>query len=81
MLKFAICDDEPAMVKELSCHLSRYMTEKNRPSYQISTFAGGRSLLESASSFYFIFLYIHIEKPDGMDTGKIDTAFWSLSRF
>ena len=71
MLKFAICDDEPAMVKELSCHLSRYMTEKNRPSYQISTFAGGRSLLESASSFDLIFLDIQMEQPDGMETARI----------
>ena len=70
MLKFAICDDEPVMVKDLSDHLSRYMTEKKRTSYQVNTFSNGRSLLESGCPFDLIFLDIQMEQPDGMETAK-----------
>ncbi len=70
MIKFAICDDEPFMVREISGRLAKYMEERQLPSYSIYSFSNGRSLLESGRDFDLIFLDIQMEQPDGMETAK-----------
>lgn len=71
MLKFAICDDEPYMLEELSAHLSGYMKAKNRISYTVDHFSNGRSLMESDCAFDLIFLDIQMEQPDGMEIARM----------
>lgn len=71
MLKFAICDDEPYMLEELSAHLSGYMKAKNRISYTVDYFSNGRSLMESDCAFDLIFLDIQMEQPDGMEIARM----------
>lgn len=71
MIKFAICDDEPFMAKEISDHLSRYMEEKQCTAYHISMFSSGQSLLESSCDFDLIFLDIQMKGLNGMETAKI----------
>ena len=70
MMKIAICDDEPFMVKEISAHLSRYMKEKHIDSYCINHFFDGSSLLESRHNFDLIFLDILMEGMDGLETAR-----------
>lgn len=70
MIKFAICDDEPLMARELSDQLSQYMDQKQAIPYCVSSFSNGRSLLESGCDFDVIFLDIQMEQPDGMETAK-----------
>lgn len=71
MLKFAICDDESWMRKELLDGLAEYMKEKRLGSYRADCFPDGRSLLESDCDFDLIFLDIQMEKPDGMETARL----------
>ena len=70
MIKFAICDDEPLMARELAGFLAGYMEEKSITAYSVSSFAGGRALLESGG-FDVIFLDIQMERPDGMETARL----------
>lgn len=70
MIRFAVCDDEPAVVEEISVCLSRYMDEKRIARYCVSGFLSGGSLLESGGDFDVIFLDIQMERPDGMETAK-----------
>ena len=71
MIKFAICDDEPLMARELADHLADYMKEKSITGYSVNSFSSGRTLLESSGSFDVIFLDIQMEPPDGMETAKL----------
>ncbi len=71
MLKFAICDDEPLMAREIADRLSRYMEEKRMTSYCVSSFSSGHLLLKSGCDFDLIFLDIQMEQPDGMETAKM----------
>lgn len=71
MLKFAICDDEPAMAQEIYDYLSSYMETRHITSYCVSRFLNGRSLLESDCNFDLFFLDIQMEQPDGMETAKM----------
>ena len=71
MLKFAVCDDDPFMAKEISDHLSKYMAEKNIISYDISCFSDGQSLLERGCNFDLIFLDIQMSPPDGIETARM----------
>ena len=71
MIHFAICDDEPYMVQEISNHLSQYMNERKITSYRVNSFPNGHSLLGSDCDFDVIFLDIQMEQPNGMETAKI----------
>lgn len=75
LLKFAICDDEPLIIQEISSLISNYMQENQLISYQIFRFFNGYSLLEylkKGENFDLIFLDIRMkEYPDGMETAKI----------
>lgn len=70
MIIFAICDDEPFMLDNITAQISEYMTEKKLP-FRVDRFSCGRELLKSDSSFDIIFLDIRMEKPDGMDTARM----------
>ena len=71
MIKFAICDDEPAMARELAGYLARYLEEHEVTAYSVSSFSSGRALLEAADGFDVIFLDIQMEEPDGMETARL----------
>ena len=71
MIKFAICDDEPAMARELAGYLARYLEEHEVTAYSVSSFSSGRALLEAADGFDVIFLDIQMEQPDGMETARL----------
>lgn len=70
MIKFAICDDEPVMAREITDQLSNYMEGEITP-YGVTSFFSGRSLLESGCEFDVIFLDIQMEQPNGMETAKM----------
>lgn len=71
MIKFAICDDEPAMARELASYLARYLEEHEVTACSVSSFSSGRALLEAADGFDVIFLDIQMEEPDGMETARL----------
>lgn len=71
MMKFAICDDEPAMVQRLSASLTDYMEQRRSAPYSVCRFSSGRSLLESEDTFDLIFLDVQMEHPDGMETARL----------
>lgn len=71
MIKFAICDDEPFMIKELSQSIVNYMEKRQTTAYQIEHYASGQLLLDSDCDFDIIFLDIQMEQPDGLKTAKI----------
>lgn len=71
MIKFAVCDDEPMMLRELADHITGYMTASSRAGYSVSSFPSGRALLESGGGFDVIFLDIQMERPDGMETAQL----------
>ena len=71
MIKFAICDDEPYMVREIADQLSAYMAQVRIASYSVNCFSGGQCLLESREDFDLIFLDIQMEHPDGMETARL----------
>jgi len=70
MIKFAICDDEPLMVQEISNQLSQYMSGRQITSYCVSSFSNGRSLLDSDCDFDVIFLDIQMGELNGMEIAK-----------
>lgn len=70
MMKFAICDDEPLMVREISRCLAGYM-EQRQAAYCVSSFSNGQALLESGGGFDLVFLDIQMEAPDGMETARL----------
>ena len=71
MIKFAICDDEPIMMQEISNQLSQYMIGRKISSYSVTNFSNGCSLLESDCDFDVIFLDIQMEHLNGMDIAKM----------
>ena len=70
MITFAICDDEPLMVRELTDRLAAYMSEQAMTDYSVSSFSTGRTLLDGGS-FDVVFLDIQMEPPDGMETARL----------
>lgn len=71
MIQFAICDDEPYIIQEISNRLSEYMSERKITSYYVNSFSNGCSLLDSEYDFDLIFLDIQMEQLNGMETAKI----------
>lgn len=71
MIKFAICDDEPIMVHEISNQLSQYMDERKITPYSVASFSNGCALLESDCDFDIVFLDIQMDNLDGIETAKI----------
>lgn len=71
MLKFAVCDDEPSMIEEISGQLSAYMKTMPHTPFQIQGFPNGRSLLENDFDPDLIFLDIQMAHPDGMETARM----------
>lgn len=70
VIRFAICDDEPLVARELAGRLADYMEENRITSYSVSLFSNGRALLESGG-FDVTFLDIRMEQPDGMETAGL----------
>ena len=71
MIKFAICDDEPIMMQEISNQLSQYMDERRITSYSVTNFSNGCALLESDCNFEIVFLDIQMDNLNGIETAKI----------
>lgn len=71
MIKFAICDDEPIMVHEISNQLSQYMDGRKITPYSVTSFSNGCALLESDCNFDIVFLDIQMDNLDGIETAKI----------
>lgn len=70
MITFAVCDDEPFMLDNITAQISEYMTEKKLP-FLADRFSCGRELLKSDRSFDVIFLDIQMDEPDGMETARM----------
>ena len=71
MIKFAICDDEPIMVQEISNQLSQYMDGRKITPYSVTSFSNGCALLESDCNFDIVFLDIQMDNLDGIETAKL----------
>ena len=52
MLKFAICDDEPQMVQQLTEALTQYLKETQIAAFSVSRFSSGAALLDSGGESY-----------------------------
>lgn len=71
MVRFAICDDEPQMARELAGQIAQYMEAEPPQAYCVRTFSGGRALLDSGCDYDVIFLDIRMPPPDGMETARM----------
>lgn len=71
VIRFAVCDDEPLTAREIAGRLADYLEENRIGACSVSSFSGGRALLESAGGFDVIFLDIRMEHPDGMETARL----------
>lgn len=70
MVKFAVCDDEPFMLKDIAARISKYMEEKNL-AYKVELFESAGDVLESGRDFDVLFLDIQMAKPDGMEAARL----------
>ncbi len=70
MLRFAVCDDEPAMLDEAAALLSDYM-EGTGLAWTLDRFSSGRELLGSAGTFDLVLLDVRMARPDGMETARL----------
>lgn len=71
MIRFAICDDDPFMTRQLTGRLAQYMKGRPGAAYSVSSFPTGRALLESGGDFDLLFLDIQMEQPDGIQTARL----------
>lgn len=70
MLRFAVCDDEPHMLDQLSAQIADCLGELGRRDVRLARFSGGRALLEAGEDFDLVFLDIRMDPPDGMETAR-----------
>lgn len=70
MLRFAVCDDEPYMLEEISAQLAACLEEMGRSDCTLSRFSGGQALLDSGEAFDLVFLDVQMDAPDGLETAK-----------
>lgn len=70
MLRFALCDDEPHMLDQLSAQVEACLVGLGCPEFRLRRFSGGRALLEAGEPFDLVFLDIQMEPPDGLETAK-----------
>lgn len=70
MIRFAICDDNPYMLKEIAQRLKGYI-ETTQYAYELLTFPHSKELLESSRLFDVLFLDIHMTEPDGMEAARL----------
>lgn len=70
MIKFAVCDDEPFMLKDIAACVSKYAEEKNL-GYKIELFESSRAVLDSGQNFDVLFLDVQMAEPNGMETARI----------
>ncbi len=69
MIRFAVCDDEPLLRRQLEEGIRRQMA--GRPGgYTISSFADGNALLQSDDAFDILLLDIQMQAPNGMETAR-----------
>ncbi len=69
MIKIAICDDENFMLNMLYEKISSFFNHQNIK-VNISSFSGGKDLLNSNNNLDIIFLDIKMDKLDGFETAK-----------
>lgn len=67
-MRIAICDDEPADLKQLKQYATKY-----NPRYPITCFNSGKALLHALNNTTYdvILLDIEMDAPNGYDTAKI----------
>lgn len=70
MLRFAVCDDEPYMLEELSARLEDCLRAAGRPGCILRRFSSGRALLDSGEDFDLVFLDVQMDPPDGLETAR-----------
>ena len=65
MLRIAVCDDEPQIVKQLTD-----LVMQCAPDCELTCYAHGEELLEAQKTFDLIFLDIQMKPLNGMETAK-----------
>lgn len=70
MLRFAVCDDEPFMLEQVSERISAYMRAKGLDCEVVQLSSGSR-LLAEMQLFDVIFLDIEMGPPDGLETAQL----------
>ncbi len=71
MLKFAVCDDEPLMVREIAAYINNYMQARQPAAYAVDSFFDGSSFLASDLDYDIIFLDVKMQRPDGLETARL----------
>ena len=72
MLHIAVCDDDPADLREVQGHLEAYLQARPALSGQVHPFSSGGALLEAAGErggFDVYLLDVVMTEPDGIQTG------------
>lgn len=73
MIKIALCDDEDAILQEVSGHINQYAEKKNSQDVEITCFASARSLksaLDDGKNYDIFLLDIYIGEEVGTALAK-----------